>query len=294
MSRRRRRRGNYNTLFDDQFTFHQIYNRLLNIAITTIKWRNLPEEIDELYLEYTINTKGSAVFFRDEVVDQYAALTATYNSPFDIYNIPQRRMAYAVNGYQKNLTGGDSVIIYNNYTRTPVTVDLTYYAKKLYNIMRTIDVNVNAQKTPVLLLCKENEKLTLENIYMEYDGNAPVIKGYKDVLDPECVRVLKTDAPYNADKLEVLSQQIWNEALTYLGISNSTEAKKERMITGELETIQGHVLANRTARMASRERAAKQINRIFGLNIEPYFEEPTLGVETLEPGMKGDGGADDE
>lgn len=275
---RRRRRGNYNTLFDDRFTYHQIYNRLLNIAVTSIRWEGLPEEINELFMEYTINVQGSAVFFSDDVVNQYICLTATHNEPFNIYNVPQSRMAYAVNGYQQKLNGRNSVIIYNNYTRSSVVCDLTYYAKKLYNIQRTIDINVNAQKTPLLIACKENEKLTLQNIYMEYDGNAPVIKGYKDMVNTDSIKVLKTDAPYLADKLELLYQQVWNEALTYLGISNTIEVKKERMISGELESVQGHVLANRRARLSTREMAAKEIKNLFGLQLTPKFVEPAMGL----------------
>ncbi|MDO5811326.1 MAG: hypothetical protein Q4Q37_09535, partial [Methanobrevibacter sp.] len=103
------------------------------------------------------------------------------------------------------------------------------FAKKLYNIDRAIDVNANAQKTPILLLCEENQRLSYINLYKEYDGNAPVIKGTTG-LDLEGFQVLKTDAPYVADKLYELKTNIWNEALTYLGITNITYSKKERMI----------------------------------------------------------------
>ena len=146
------------------------------------------------------------------------------------------------------------------------------YATRLWNLDRVIDVNANAQKTPILIKASEQQKLTLENVYMQYDGNEPVIFGDKQ-LDTTGFTVLKTDAPYIADKIYQLKTQYWNECLTRLGISNVNIQKKERLISDEVTRAMGGVIASRYSRLEMRRQAADAINRMFGLNVEVDYRE---------------------
>ena len=107
---------------------------------------------------------------------------------------------------------------------------------------------------------------------MQYDGNQPFIFGNK-ALDPKSLQVLKTDAPLVTDKLYQLKTQIWNEALTYLGISNTNTQKKERMLTDEVIRNMGGTIASRYSRLNERRTACDKINKMFGLNIECNFRE---------------------
>ena len=92
-------------------------------------------------------------------------------------------------------------------------------------------------------------------------------------LNPNSLTVLKTDAPYVADKLYTLKTQKWNEALTYLGISNVNITKRERLITDEVTRNQGGTIASRYSRLESRRQACKQINEMFHLNIQCDYRE---------------------
>ena len=183
------------------------------------------------------------------------------------------------------LKPSNSVMIFNNLLRTNSILDVKMFALRLYNIDRTIDINVNAQKTPVLIVCDENERLTMQNVYKQWQGNEPVIKGDKN-LNLKGITVLKTDAPYVADKLYELKCNIWNEALTYLGISNITINKKERMITDEVERNQGGVLANRYPFLNPREKAVIDINKMFNRDIEVEFREDWDGFDLSMPSTK--------
>ncbi len=252
-------------------TFRQYYNRLTELSIAMFEWKNLPDTIDPRFLELTLFKDGQAVFFKDEVMG-YLALQNIIGGNFDVYRIPIERRAYAVNGYQKALNNTDSVIIYNNYLHTNSMLDVQMFAKRLYNLDRAIDVNANAQKTPILITCDDSERLSLENIYMQYDGNMPVIKGVSG-LNPNSISVLSTGAPYVADKLYMLKTQLWNEALTYLGISNINITKKERLITDEVTRNQGGTIASRYSRLNARKDACKMINNMFGLNVDVEYRE---------------------
>ena len=192
----------------------------------------MPDSIDARFLELVLFSDGMAVFFRDEVMG-YLSLRTMIGGHLNIYQIPTIRTAYASNGYNKMLDEDNSVIIFNNMLHTNSLLDVEQFAKRLYNLDRAIDVNANAQKTPILISCDETQRLTLKNLYMQYDGNVPVIYGDKNI-NPNALKVLTTEAPYVADKLYQLKIQIWNEALTYLGISNLNVQKKE---IGSLATI---------------------------------------------------------
>lgn len=247
------------------------YEQLEQLAISMFEWKNLPESVDERFLELTLFKDGKAVYFNDEVMGNLA-LQCTIGGNFDVYRNPITRRAYAVNGYNRELDEKNSVLIYNNLIRTNSSLMVKKYALILYELDRTIEVNTRAQKTPWLLTGTEQQQLTLKNLYMKIDGGEPMIFGDKN-LDLNSIKVLKTDAPYIADKLYQLKMQMWNEALTYLGISNMNFQKKERVISDEVVRAQGGTIASRYSRLNARRQAAEKINKMFGTNLEVDYRE---------------------
>lgn len=263
--------------------------RLTELAISMFDWKNLPDSIDPRFLELTLFTDGQAVFFQDEELG-YLALQCIINGQLNVYRIPIQRRAFAVNGYQRQLNINNSVIIYNNLMHVNSEPDIRYYARRLWNLDRIIDVNVNAQKTPVLIQSTEEQRLTMLNLYKEYDGNVPVIMGDKN-LDINGMKALKTDAPYVSDKIYQLKTQIWNEALTYLGISNLNIQKKERLVADEVTRSMGGTIASRYSRLEARRQACDEINKMFGLEIEVDYREDyrEMDDEVMFAGETGDG-----
>lgn len=288
MSRRKNNFSESAILNNGTYGFY--LSRLMELAISMFEWKNVPDSIDPRFLELTLFSDGQAVWFKDEEMDKYLALQVIINGQLDVYRVPIKRRAYAVNGYQRNLDNKNSVIIYNNFLRSNSYQMCVLYAKKLYNLDRIIDVNTNAQKTPVLITVDENQRLTAENVYQKWDGNQPVIYGDK-MLNPELLRVLKTDAPYVSDKLYQLKTQYWNEALTYLGISNLNVQKKERLVSDEVVRSQGGTIASRYSRLEARREACRKINDMFGLNIDVDYREDfrEMDDETMFTGDSGAG-----
>ena len=143
--------------------FKQYYNRLTELSISMFEWQNLPDTVDPRFLELTLFSDGQAVFFYDEDIG-YLALQNILGGKLNVYRVPIERRAYAVNGYQKVLSDKDSVIIYNNYLHSNSRLDVEMFARRLYNLDRAIDVNANAQKTPVLIQCDETQRLTMVNL----------------------------------------------------------------------------------------------------------------------------------
>lgn len=269
----RRRKTNFEeSLFANMRTYGQYMAILKQIAISMFDWKNLPNSVDARYLEIALFYDGAGLYFNDEVMGNLA-LNMIFNGEFSVYGEPVSRRAFSrYNQYQKILDKNDSVIIWNNLDRTPTFPIIDMFARRLYNIDRAIDVNVNAQKTPTLIRCDEKQRLTLVNAYKEMDGNSPVIYADKS-FDPSSLTTLKTDAPYVADKLYELKSNLWNEALTYLGIPNANVMKRERLIKDEVLRSLGGTMANRYSRLQARQEAVKKINRMFGTNIEVGIKE---------------------
>lgn len=288
MSNRKREK----TLFGESatvnnLTYMQYLNRLTELSVSMFEWKNLPPTVDARYLELHLFETGSMVYFNDEVIGNLC-LDCLPSGRLDVYGNPVLRRAYSgYNNYQKLLKESNSVIIWNNYLHTNSVLEVKMFAKRLYNLDRIIDVNANAQKTPVLIQGTEQQRLTLKNLYKEFDGNTPFIFGDKN-LDLNSLKCLQTGAPYVCDKLYNLKQMYWNEALTYLGINNTGAQKRERMLTIESSQAQGGTISSRYSRLQSRREAVEKINAMFGTNIEVNYREDFMsiyegqGVDTTE------------
>lgn len=294
MSKKKRDRMFWESAKLNNATYQQYYNRLTELSTVMFEWKNLPETVDPRFLELTLFAKGQAVFFKDDVMG-YLALPVAINGTWNVYNIPKSRRAYATNGYNNNLNDKNSVIIYNNYTHTNSMLDVEMFSRRLYNMDRAIDININAQKTPVLIQCTETQRATMLNMYKQYEGNEPFIFGDNN-LDVKGFQVVKTDAPFVADKIRQEKIQTWNEALTYLGISNTNVTKKERLISDEVIRSQGGTIASRYSRLEMRRQACRDINKMFSeLDIWCDYRDDFREVddETIFTGDSGDDTARD-
>lgn len=275
--------GRRKTYFDESAilnnrTYVQYVNRLTELAISMFEWTGLPESVDSRYIELHLFSNGCMVYFDDEVMGNLC-LDCTYNGRLDVYGYPILRRAYSsYNGYNRLLKNSNSVIIWNNLLHIPSEADIREYARRLWMLDRIIDVNANAQKTPILVQGNEKQRLSLVNLYKEYDGNAPVIFGDSS-LNTEGLKSISTGAPYVADRIYELKTQIWNEALTYLGISNINIQKKERLITDEVTRNQGGTVASRYSRLEARRQAVERINDMFGTNIKVNYREDYQDIE---------------
>ena len=165
----------------------------------------------------------------------------------------------------------DSVIIFNNYLHFSTLSVVEHYAIRLYEMQRTIDVNVKAQKTPKIFKSNEQQRLTLQNIFMKYEGNEDAIFIDKE-FDMNALEVFDTSAPYVADKIRMLMSQTFSNFLNDLGIEAITTEKKERINEAETESTKGYVEIGRNIFLNARKQACDEINRMFDLNINVEFD----------------------
>ena len=210
-------------------TYIDYLNRLKLIAISLFTWRGLDDIAGygaSRFMELNLFEYGKACFYKDDTKG-YMVLRANPNDKYNIYMLPEKIMAWSL-GYNKTVDFDDLVYVMNNDLQLPTSQTINLIAYRLYETERTIDTNLIAQKTPILIEGDTKTILTLKNVYMQYSGNTPFIFGNKQFDISNKLNVLKTDAPYLIDKLELHKHELWEEALTYLGINNANTDKKER------------------------------------------------------------------
>lgn len=264
-------------------TFLQYRDRISEIAMSSFEWINLPDSVDARFMEMILFLEGFVVFFKEDTTGKFLALQCAIDGKMGLYNIPNQRRAYSTAiGYSSiELDNTNSVLIFNNMMHKPSMNDAELYARKLSEIDRTIDVNVRAQKTPIIIKSTEDQRFTLKQAFMQFTGNEPLIVVDKK-FDMGSFDALKIDAPFISPEMQMLKNEIWNECLTNFGVSNYNTTKKERLITSEVGISQGGVNAIKFSRLHERKYACQQINKMFGLNMDVKYREDTYLMDKME------------
>ena len=265
----------------NNMTYTDYYKRLRLLALSVYEWEGLPDSCNAEFLEKTLYELGIAVFVDDPALG-IINLKCTPSQNLNIYNIATEYNCYAI-GYNKILPLDDVVLVRNNIDRLPTDSTIQLFARRLYEAERACDVNVKGQKTPCLIACDEAQKLTLKNVYMQYDGNMPVIYSGKN-FDSQSIKTFPTVAPFVADKLQQYKRNVWTECLTFLGVNNVETEKKERLTTDEVNANNNIIDLSAETMLLTREKAANEFNKKWGGNVKVRrrtFREIVKNIENI-------------
>lgn len=265
-------------------TYWDYYKRLKEYAINMFEWINLPDTVDARYIELMLFDLGYVCFFKDDITNfkkktnlpyddgEYLCLQCTVGGKFNVYNLPTMYKIYTASGYHAERDKSNAVIIYNNYLHLPTMRTVQLFAYRLYNIERTIDVMISQLKHPFVLTVPENQVLSYKNLYKKVDENEPLIIA-DNGMDMNQINSIQTGVKNETINLNTLKHQIMNEFLTFVGINNANTDKKERLITNEVESNNEQLLCSRDIMLNARKQACKEINKMFGLNIDVRFRQ---------------------
>ena len=257
-------------------TYFDFLYRFKRIALSMFEWVNLPSSMNERFLELCLYYTGQASLLHDKKYG-YINTKCTSNGDLSIYGLPNKlhcfsydfqadRMLYTgLNPINKFGENEECILVMNNWDRIPTSNMMELFAWRLYLAQRTCDVNISSQRFPVMVVGDEKQRLMLENLYSQYDGNQPFIFGNKNQLNDDILKAIKTEAPYVADKITDYKKEIFNEALTYLGVNNISIQKKERLTAAESNENNELVNLNLQAMLIPRLEACRQFNEKFGL-----------------------------
>lgn len=262
-------------------TYYDYLNRLKKIALSIFEWVNLPPSMNARWIERCLYYNGKCAFLKDK---KYGFInTGCASSGYiNIYGIPTKLNCWSFNyqsirttytGLLPNLSPKqkeerdyqECILVMNDWDCIPTCSTLELFALRLYEAERTCDVNIKSQKFPVMIIVDEKQRLLMENLYNQYDGNQPFIFGDKDQLGSDLLRSVNTGAPYIVDKLTAYKKEIWNEALEFLGVNGLVTEKKERLIADEANANNEVINLNLQSYLAPRLQACKEFNEKYGL-----------------------------
>ena len=253
-------------------TYVDYLQRMKKIALSMFEWENLPTSMNARFIEMCLFYNGQAAFLYDDDYGYINTMAADggyiniYGLPTEIqcysYRFNQRRSLYMTDTGEEK--GKECILVMNNYERVPTCATINLFAYRLAEAQRTADVNIKAQRTPILITTDQKQLFSLKKMYEEYDGNTPAIFADKNLITPDALKAVKTDAPFIAQDIMDYKREIWNEFLTFLGISNLSE-KRERMITNEIDSNNELVNLNLQALLVPRKDACRQFNEKYGL-----------------------------
>ena len=253
----------------NNLTFSYYYYKLMLIARALFNWENLPNNMDERWIEKYLFTSGKCIFFKDPTMGFMVAGLAQegsincYGDPTSVYPVAEN---FVYNG-PKLINGENCYVIRNNDLMLPNFPIVRHYAFKLTNIDRSIDTNIEAQKTPIIVRCSDKQRLSLKNAINQRRDNEPVIWTTDQANLSDMVSTLDLNAPAVFKDLQTQKHMILNEVFTDFGINNANMDKRERMVANEVEANNEQVKASEDVMLKVREEACKNINRIFGLDI---------------------------
>ena len=274
----------YQYVNDD--TYYDYLERLKKIALSMFEWVNLPDSMDSRYIECCLYYSGQAALLKNKD-DIFINTRACSAGELNIYELPTQINCYSVgysetrkqyDGYDKSIYDGESgkfkeidpkdycIYVLNNQNRYATAWTLELFAYRLYLAQRTADINITINKLPYIVAVDDNQRLTMENLINQLDENKPAVFGTKELASTikDSLKVLPTNPPFIADKLNEYKKEIWNEALTFLGINNLNE-KKERLITDETNSNNKLINLNLQSYLVPRKEACKRFNKLFGL-----------------------------
>lgn len=283
----RKNRGRYrelpfpsNTSFKDSLnrnsdTYYMFFNKMIELYMTRFTIKNLPDTVDLPSMMYGLLFNGTVCYFNDAVIGDLC-LMGTPSRTVDVYNYMKGYYIHTASGYSNHLSVSKlashrtGVVLYTNYMRRPDIIIIKCYAQRLYEALRACDVNVNLQKTTKIIKTSDPQRLTMENVLKNYDGNVPItITDENFAMDENTVYDMTT--PYVADKLWVYIQNIWNDFLTWIGIENANNQKRERLVEDEVNSNYGNVEMARNVAYRSLQQGIDEVNMLFGRDLVLEF-----------------------
>ena len=288
--------------------------QITELACNRFKWSGLPDRDDEdsqgdvrvRYLELTLFRYALAVFFKhtksteiDPTTkknrpgwDKFLCLRASNPGPLDMYFDPTAFHIYT-NGSQPGLDGltvsaKEAVPIWANYLRHPELDMVQIYSNRMARMDRTVEINVDALRHPFILAANPETAKSVREFFRQVEQGQSVIEVQeafaKNLSEAVTVLNMQVDKDLITNML-IDKRKTWTECLTFLGINNANQDKRERLVSAEVSANDSEVLATRRIALDSREEACERINKKFKLNVSVEWNVSVDDMADM-PGME--------
>lgn len=284
------------------FSFLPTYAEFSNICLTNFEWKfpaeneQLNSDFNELLLFYKgrsalINTGDTGYMLCDfNAIDRH----------FNMFGYPTLIEAIDIFNDNKVLgqfSSDNFVIIPNNRIWYPTNYTVLKYSVDIANIIEAMDLNVEAQKFPVVLQGTPEQKTTLQQIANKIETGDKYIFLDKN-YNVDDIKTLFINAPFISKELDEIKERKRAELLTKIGINNANVYKESGINESETNANNNLVSYNLESFITPRLNAIKEIKSKFDIDVSLKFRGRGLteneSIYNLIESLYQSGGPSDE
>lgn len=268
---------------DEKTSLENLYlSYLFNISLNMFEYSDMPKSVDTFYLEFIMQTRGLCIIVDDERFGP-TALECTIGGKLNHYYMPTAYRGVDPTGELTGVYNAEDVILFKNSPLyAPLLQQLQYYAKQLALASETINVNLDAQWTPYIIQGDKRMLNQFNNFMKKVRAGVRAIFTAKNLDLMSMLQVLPTQAPFVAMDVNDVKQTILRECMTFLGIDNANQDKRERVQSAEVYANNTQIIASRNIWLAERQKAVDAFNQKFGTNVKVSFRAYNDMMDMME------------
>lgn len=276
----------YTGVCDVQRNFTTYFNLLTNKVSSMFIWKNLPETIDQRYLEFSLLLGGKVCWFKDN--DKIYCLSGNVGGQPNVYYEPTLFIvANPILGSKqlkvRNLDGSAAIETLDGILMANSDIDYESGARKggLYSLIYQT-AGLLADNISSLNIAQLNGRIS---VLYTADDEAMARTGeltLKEIYEGKPYRILQQDisdkitaspiaaAGQNNTLMSLIEahQYILAQFFNEIGITSNWNCKRERLNTAEVAMNEGCLDINIFSMLKNRREAIALVNEKFGTNIQ--------------------------
>ena len=289
-----------------------VFFRLAETALNRYTFKGLPDTVSERVILQSLFAYGCVCFFEKE--GQLLALPAApCGDGYNIYGEPLKAWIFSRNGtlneevklyveggYNASILEQGSlatkvsgktkgVLVWESSTRYPIMNEVIFYADRIADTLRTLDINRKWLKRPFIPVGEDSIIPSIKAMLKSLDDNEDVIPVDTGVMDIDKFDMRPVDV--SSDTINsVISLCEWyeNKFREICGIENNGQIDKkgENLITAEVDNNNQYTDLNIDRILPVIQKCLDNVNETFGtsITVERKFEKKDVpeGKEDME------------
>lgn len=250
----------------------EIKENLYFKSLSMFNYTGLPETVDRIAIEKSLQMKGHVFFFEHE--GNIYALDGAFIYERDMYKRPThiRIDNVYLDIHKEYKIGVDGILVSNDYFYKGLESIYERYGSMLVENEITMFLDIFNSRINILLtagddITKESAELFLNRIIQ---GDLGII-GENRIFDGLRTHNTKTNAQNNIQQLIEHNQFIKTNVLNEIGIDSNHNMKRERLNSDEVNKNQSLLQLLPDMMLQCREAGIELVNDFFNLDIEVMF-----------------------
>nr|DAP77737.1 MAG TPA: upper collar protein [Caudoviricetes sp.] len=262
-------------------TFNTNLTMYFMLACNRFKWECNglnPEFRYSKLIEYYLACKGQC--FID--VETMSVMQGVMIGDLDEFGDPTKFEIFGYNGKNRKIKNINEVIwIRNNNLCIPTLYYILKYCNRINKIETTMDLNINAQKTPFVIETDPLINFSMKNIFDEIEKMSDVVMVDQSKSLTDNVKILDLNVPYLVDQLHDQKINEENELMRFLGV-DTVQEKNAHMIYAEIQNT-NEIVDNFTDIFVSERKCALKNAEKFGIDLKLSVLDinPEFGVDKM-------------